>query len=90
MNKDAIRKHHDLKSWPEHFAPLVARKKNFEIRRNDRDFQVDDSVTLHEYIPGENCYTGDALSGIIGYVDDFQQKEGYVVFSLVMSGMFIV
>lgn len=90
MNKDAIRKHHDLKSWPEHFAPLMARTKNFEIRYNDRDFQAGDSVTLQEYLPDEGRYTGNALSGIIGYIDDFEQKEGYVVFSLTMSGMCIV
>lgn len=90
MNKDAIRKHHDLKSIPEQYTKHLAGRKRFEIRFNDRDFQADDSVTLHEYIPESDTYTGFAISGIIGYVDDFEQKEGYVVFSLIHSGMYIV
>lgn len=90
MNKDAIRKHHDLKSTPEHFLPVLEGLKTFEIRKNDRDFQPGDSVTLREYDPQTNTYSGATLSGIIGYVDDYEQKEGYVVFGLTLKGLYIV
>jgi hypothetical protein len=90
MNKDAIRKHHDLKSLTEHFLPVLEGLKTFEIRRNDRDFQVGDSVTLHEYDPATNTYSGASLSGLIGYIDSYEQKEGYVVLSLVLRGLYII
>lgn len=90
MNKDEIRKHHDLKSTPDHFQPVLQGLKTFEIRRNDRDFQVGDSVTLREYDRRTGAYSGATLSGIIGFIDDYEQKEGYVVFGLVLKGLYIV
>lgn len=44
-------KSHELKSWPEFFQKVLSKEKTFEFRRNDRDFQVGDYVTLLEYIP---------------------------------------
>lgn len=90
MNRDAIRKHHDLKCIPAHFEALTLGRKNFEVRINDRDFQVGDSVTLHEYFPDTAAYSGAVLSGIIGYLTNYGQKDGYVVFSLVLTGICIV
>lgn len=43
--------HHDLKIWPIHFSRIVDGTKTFEIRENDRYFQPDDTVTLHEWDP---------------------------------------
>ncbi len=80
--------HHDLKILPGFFEAVVDGKKTFEIRINDRDFKEGDSVTLHEYSscvggPESNKYTGRACGRVIGYVTDFAQQPGYVVFSLV-------
>lgn len=44
-------KHHDLKCHPHFFAAIVAGKKTFEIRRNDRDYRVGDTMTLKEFDP---------------------------------------
>lgn len=90
MNKDAVRKHHDLKSIPQHFKAVACCDKSFEIRFNDRDFQVGDSVTLREYIPEEDRYTGAVLSAFIGHLTNYAQKDGYVVFSLVRIGISII
>lgn len=75
--------HHDIKSHPKHFQPSLEDKKQFEIRRNDRDYKVGDTVTMHEYHydHGDN-YTGRKISGRIIYVDDFAQQDGYIVFGV--------
>lgn len=43
--------HHVLKCHPHFFAAIVEGKKTFEIRRNDRRYQVGDTFTLREYDP---------------------------------------
>lgn len=42
---------HDLKVWPEFFAPLERGDKLFELRRDDRDFKVGDWLKLREWAP---------------------------------------
>jgi hypothetical protein len=82
--------HHDLKCWPAYFQAVLDGRKNFEIRNNrDRGFQSGDTVTLREWDPEggglglpPRGYTGRNVAFRIGYVCDFEQKPGYVVFSL--------
>ena len=49
---------HDLKCWPEYFQLIVDKKKTFEIRKNDRGFEVGDILYLREYDPITQLYTG--------------------------------
>jgi len=48
----------ELKSWPEFFEPLIAGKKTFDLRRNDRDFNVGDRLRFLEWNPDTKEYTG--------------------------------
>lgn len=48
---------HRLKCWPEYFMAVASGKKRFELRRDDRDFQVGDTLFLEEWSPA-NGYTG--------------------------------
>jgi hypothetical protein len=48
---------HSLKCWPEYFQAIKSGKKTFEIRYNDRNYQVGDFLELHEFDPEENRYT---------------------------------
>ncbi len=74
---------HELKTWPAYFEAVRQGRKNFEIRNNrDRGFQAGDTVTLLEFKPGSQMYTGEKLQFRIGYVTPFEQKDGFVVFSL--------
>lgn len=42
---------HELKTWPEPFEALIAGRKLYEIRRDDRGFMVGDEIVLLEYDP---------------------------------------
>jgi hypothetical protein len=42
---------HDLKTWPEPFEAVSSGEKTHEIRRNDREFNVGDTLCLNEWIP---------------------------------------
>jgi hypothetical protein len=57
---------HELKILPQWFADVSTGKKNFEIRRNDRDFKVGDYLLLKEYERGH--YTGRELKKRIQYI----------------------
>lgn len=46
---------HELKTHPNPFAATWYGKKLYEIRENDRDFQVGDWVKLLEFVPCPRC-----------------------------------
>lgn len=69
---------HELKILPEFFEAVTSGRKQFEIRKNDRQFQVGDLVILREWVQGN--YTGNSYHVFITYVTDFGQPEGQVVF----------
>jgi hypothetical protein len=48
-------KKHDLKTWPEHFKYIKTGIKTFEIRENDRGFEVGDILNLREFSPCSYC-----------------------------------
>jgi hypothetical protein len=65
---------HDLKVWPEFFAPLERGDKLFELRRDDRDYKVGDWLKLREWAPPDIAtakpggFTGARLLRRISYV----------------------
>jgi hypothetical protein len=47
----------------------VVRKKNsFEVRKNDRNFRVGDTLILEEWLPNLGKYSGDSLKVKIEYL----------------------
>jgi ASC-1-like (ASCH) protein len=69
---------HELKTTPVYFEGVWSGRKNFEIRFNDRDFQVGDNVNLLEW--DDDKFTGRAVRVRIIYLSAFKQRKGFVVF----------
>lgn len=80
MNDDIMQ--HSLKCHPDHYQKAAQGLKPFEIRLNDRDFNIGDKVFLKEYNPKTEEYTGECLVGQITCISDFQQKDNYVVLGI--------
>ena len=72
---------HELKCTPEYFQQTWDSNKLFEIRKNDRDFQVGDHIILREWNGG---YTGrvikDEITSVVSFPDGL--KDGYVVIGI--------
>lgn len=71
---------HHLKTLPEFFNAVLSEDKTFEVRRNDRNFQLRDWLHLREWtgetFTGRDCYLR------VCYLTDFQQQPGYVVMGI--------
>ncbi|EDP7604065.1 DUF3850 domain-containing protein [Listeria seeligeri] len=68
---------HKLKILPEFFVKKICLKKSFEIRKNDRDYKVGDTLVLQEFKNG--TYTGREYWEDVVYITDYLQKDGVVV-----------
>ena len=60
--------HHRVKSWPEFFQPVLDGSKPFELRHNDRGYQVGHVLWLQEWEPNSQSYTGRETMRKITYV----------------------
>jgi len=72
---------HLLKIRKPYLDKVMSGEKTFEIRKNDRDFQVGDFVVLIEY-PKPLANSPNEIKKKIGYISTFEQMPGYCVFSL--------
>ena len=74
---------HYLKTLPIYFERVVSLKKNFEVRKNDRDFQTGDIVVLQEWSETDK-YTGREIGCMVEYIlYDFEGLvDGYVALGL--------
>lgn len=71
---------HELKCWPPFYEAVESGVKPFELRRNDRGFEVDDVLHLREWM---NDYTGRECRRVVTYVlvdaETFGLAKGYCV-----------
>lgn len=80
---------HTLKTWPPHFREVVSGRKTFEVRKNDRGFQVGDVLRLMEYSPTLNHFTGATCVRTVTYIlpgGAFGVADGHVVMALNEDG----
>jgi hypothetical protein len=73
---------HELKCWPEFFEHVWSGAKPFEIRKNDRDYQVNDWLELREWDPATQEFSGRQMLKRVTFLTDWEQKPGYVVLGL--------
>ena len=76
-------KRHELKTETKYYQAIEQRLKMFEVRKNDRDFKVDDILDLRE-ICG-NVPTGRSIKFGIAYIlegGQFGIDKGYCVMQL--------
>ena len=71
-------KTHELKIKPQYFKDVISGLKTFEVRKNDRNFEVGDIITLREFENGK--FTGKSINVEIVYIlnDEEYCKESYV------------
>ena len=64
----AQHQNHELKIWPGCFAAVQADNKPFDVRENDRNYQVGDELLLREVELESEQYTGRTLTRWVSYV----------------------
>lgn len=81
---------HEIKCHPKYFSRLASGDKSFEIRKNDRDYQVGDILIIKEFDPEQGWPDHGGYGTItaeITYITDFAQAAGYVVMALKIGGI---
>lgn len=70
---------HELKIWRKYFNEIIYGWKNFEVRKNDRNFQVGDILHLKETYDDTDKYTGFELLVEVKYIHKgLGIQDGYV------------
>ena len=65
---------HELKIKPEYYRDVVSGDKTFEIRKNDRNYQVGDLLVLSEFRNGD--LTGSCVRCIVSYLIKGSEELG--------------
>ena len=79
-----ISKQIEVKTAPKYFRDTMRGIKNFELRKDDRDYEVGDTLIQREYKNG--AYTGRVSVSVIKYVLrdvlHFGLKSGFCILGL--------
>lgn len=59
---------HVLKTWPAYFEAHESGEKTFEIRRNDREFEVGDVLVLRRWNPTSERYEPGVVGRRVSYI----------------------
>lgn len=71
---------HELKILPEYYNAVNEEIKTFEIRKNDRNYQVGDVLHLKEW--DAERYTNNSVYVQVTYITDYAQIDDYVVLAI--------
>lgn len=74
---------HELKIYPKYYEDVISGQKTFEVRKNDRNFNVGDMLILKEW---DNIkYSGRNVKAKVIYLMDDKFigiQQGYVVLGI--------
>jgi hypothetical protein len=56
---------HVLKSWPRFFSEIITGRRTHELRNDDRQFSIGDSLHLEEFDPQSQRYTGRSVDAVV-------------------------
>ena len=74
---------HEIKILPKYFEKAKDWSKPFELRKDDRSYQLGDIVILKEFSYSEGIYTGRQAVRKISYIlrdcPDYGLKDGYCI-----------
>jgi hypothetical protein len=76
---------HILKTWLEEFKDIKSGRKTFDFRKNDRGFEVGDTVISAEYNQHSKKFTGEKHEARITFMiqgGKFGIPEGYCIMAL--------
>ncbi|HGK4390036.1 TPA: DUF3850 domain-containing protein [Klebsiella pneumoniae] len=74
---------HDIKIYPEFFSAVCTGVKRAELRKNDRDYRVGDTLHLMETPRGSCHQTGEFINVTITHIADIGEwMPGYVLLSV--------
>ncbi|QSB58019.1 DUF3850 domain-containing protein [Klebsiella aerogenes] len=74
---------HDLKIYPEFFSAVCTGVKRAELRKNDRDYRVGDTLHLRETPRGSCHQTGEFINVKITHIADVGEwMPGFVMLSI--------
>lgn len=59
--------HHKVKILPVYFKAVADGRKTYEVRKNDRNYEEGDAITLQEW-DSELGYSGCEMTFCVGYV----------------------
>lgn len=73
---------HELKILPKYYKDVAEGRKKFELRKNDRDFQIGDLLLLREF---DGDYTGNKIYVGIIYIlkgGEYGLDKDYVILGI--------
>lgn len=75
---------HRLKTWPGPFQALAMSVKTFELRKNDRGYEVGDFLVLDEWSPEDGYVEAAPLIRQVSYVltAGFGLRDGFVAMAV--------
>lgn len=76
---------HDVKLWPKVYDAVEADLKPWEFRKNDRDYQVGDTLHMRSWCPDAEAYDGREMCRRVVWMlpgGQFGIPEGYCIMTL--------
>lgn len=82
---------HELKTLPLYYQQIHTGKKRFELRKNDRDFRIDDVLVLKRWHPVEGYADQGVYPPIVCVVTSILREfdglvPGYCILSFYVKG----